>query len=324
VTKRDTSTGTTTGAYPFGLTTQDTTRHFYDAAATYVTGSHNIKAGIQDQHGVEKFFVDKNGDLEQVYQNSVPTSVSVFNSSLSYQNNMDHVWGLYAQDSWKMNRMTLNYGLRYEDIRTSIPPQEIGPTRFVPTTRTYNGDKMPVYKSWNPRLGVVYDLMGDGKTALKFSVNKYEAPVYDTLTNGYNPLRSQSATINWSDLNHDDIATENEMTLAQLPANFGTVIPGCSVIATAGATPCANSWIDPNRKRGNSWLYSLGVQREVIPGMTASANWFHTNFGELPLSYNTLQQNSDYTPVQIVSPLDGSVITMYNGAVPRALVLSRS
>jgi len=312
VTKRDTSTGTLAGAYPFGLTTQNTTRHFYDASASYVTGTHNIKAGIQDQHGVEKFFVDKNGDLEQVYQNGVPASVSVFNSSLNYENSMDHVWGVYAQDSWKMSRLTLNYGLRYEDIRTSIPEQEIGPTRFVPATRTYNGDKMPVYKSWNPRLGAIYDLTGDGKTAVKFSANKYQAPVYDTLTNGYNPLRSQSASVTWNDLNHDDIATENEMNLAQLPANFGSVIPGCSVIANAGSTPCANSWIDPNRKRGNSWLYSVGVQREVIPGMTASANWFHTIFGELPLSYNTAQQVSDYTPVQIVSPLDGSVITMYN------------
>ncbi|MEO8070772.1 MAG: TonB-dependent receptor, partial [Acidobacteriota bacterium] len=248
VTKRDTSLGTITGAYPFGLTTQNTTRHFYDASASYVTGSHNIKAGLQDQHGVERFFVDKNGDLEQVYQNGVPTSVSIFNSSLNYRNDMNHVWGVYAQDSWKMNRMTLSYGVRYEDVRTSIPAQEVGAGRFV-APRKYNGDKMPTYKSWNPRLGAVYDLLGDGKTAIKFSANKYEAPIYDTLTNGFNPIRSQSASITWNDLNKDDIALENEMNLAQIPANFGVVIPGCSVLATPGATPCGTSWIDPNRKR---------------------------------------------------------------------------
>jgi len=311
VTKRDTSLGTVTGAYPFGLTTQNTTRHFYDASASYVTGTHNIKAGIQDQHGVERFFVDKNGDLEQVYQNGVPTSVSIFNTSLNYRNDMNHVWGVYAQDSWKMSRMTLSYGIRYEDVRTSIPAQEVGPGRFV-GQRTYNGDKMPIYKSWNPRFGVVYDLLGDGKTAVKFSANKYQAPIYDTLTNGFNPIRSQSASVTWNDLNKDDIALENEMNLAQLPTNFGTVVPGCSVLATPGATPCATSWIDPNRKRGNSWLYSVGGQREVLPGMTVSANWFHTDFGELPLTYNTLQSFADYTPVLIASPIDGTPITIYN------------
>ena len=311
VTKRDTSLGTLSGAYPFGLTTQNTTRHFYDASASYVTGSHNIKAGVQDQHGVERFFSDKNGDLELVYVGGAPSSVTIFNTSLHYRNDMNHIWGVYAQDSWKMNQVTISYGIRYEDIRTSIPEQEIGPGRFV-GARKYNGDKMPIYKSWNPRLGAVYDLFGDGKTAIKFSANKYEAPLYDALTNGYNPIRSQTASLTWNDLNNDGIALENEMNLAQKPANFGAVTPGCSVLATPGATPCGTSWIDPNRKRGNSWLYGLGAQREVLPGATVSFNWYHTNFGELIQTTNTLQTFADYTPVTIASPLDGSAITIYN------------
>ena len=177
---------------------------------------------------------------------------------------MNHVWGVYAQDSWKMNRMTVSYGVRYEDVRTSIPEQEIGPGRFV-GPRKYNGDVMPIYKSWNPRLGVVYDLLGDGKTAIKFSANKYQAPVYDTLTNGYNPLRAQSASITWNDLNKDDIALENEMNLAQIPANFGIAIPGCSVIANPGATPCGTSWIDPEPQARQF----LAVQRRRTTGSAA-------------------------------------------------------
>jgi hypothetical protein len=46
----------------------------------------------------------------------------------------------------------------------------------------------------------VYDLFGDGRTAINFSANKYEAPLYDALTNGFNPIRSQSASLTWNDL----------------------------------------------------------------------------------------------------------------------------
>ena len=65
------------------------------------------------------------------------------------------------------------------------------------TARSYNGDTFQTWKGFNPRLGAVYDLFGNGKTAVKFSANKYETNVTDTLTNTYNPLASQSATVTW-------------------------------------------------------------------------------------------------------------------------------
>jgi hypothetical protein len=300
VTRRDTSLGTLSGAYPFGLTTQNTTRHFYDASVSYVTGTHNIKAGIQDQRGFETFAYDKNGDLELNYVNGVPSSVTIFNTSLHYQNNMDHIWGVYAQDSWKMNQMTISYGVRYEDIRTSIPEQEIGPGRFV-GARKYNGDKMPTYKSWNPRLGAVYDLFGDGKTAIKFSANKHEAPLYDALTNGFNPIRSQTASPTWNDLNNDGIALENEMNSLR-SQQLRRRDAGLLVLATAGATPCGRPDRPEPEARQFMALWS-GRAAEVFPGATVSFNWYHTTFGELLLTTNTLQTFADYTPVTIASPL---------------------
>jgi hypothetical protein len=311
VTHRDLSLGTISGAYPITLTTMDPTRHFYDGSATYVTGSHNLKAGVQDQHGLEYMAGGKNGDLELNYQNGVPTSAYIYSTPLSYSNSLDHNWGIYGQDTWSLKRMTLNYGLRWEEFKDSIPAESEGAGRFV-GVRNYNGDVFPTWKGINPRFGVVYDLLGNGKTAVKFSANRYASQLTDLLTNAYNPLAAQSATVTWKDLNGDGIAEDNELTLAQLPANFGVLAPGCSVIANAGATPCGTAWVDPNRKRGYSWLYNLGVQHELRPGVSVSANWFHTTFRDLPITYNSAQSASEYTPVSIVSPLNGSLITMYN------------
>ncbi|HEY2163285.1 MAG TPA: TonB-dependent receptor, partial [Gemmatimonadaceae bacterium] len=123
VTHRDLSTGTLTGAAPITFTTQDPTRKFYDASVSYVTGTHNIKAGIQNQDGFETFASAKNGDLELNYQNSVPTSAYIFNTPLRYANAMDAYWGIYGQDTWTTKRLTINYGLRWERFGASIPPE---------------------------------------------------------------------------------------------------------------------------------------------------------------------------------------------------------
>lgn len=311
VTHRDLSLGTLTNAAPIGPTTQDPTRRFFDGAVTYVTGSHNVKFGVQDQKGFETFAYDKNGDLELNYQNGVPTSATVFNTPVRYSNSMDAFWGVYGQDTWTTRRFTINVGLRWENFAASIPAEVVGPGRFV-GQRNYGGDTFPTWKSVNPRLGVVYDLSGDGRTAVKFGVNKYQTQLTDGLTNAYNPIRNQSATVTWNDLNGDGIAETNELNLAQLPAGFGNVAPGCSVIATPGVVPCSNSQLDPNRNRGYNVQYSVGVQREVMPRVSVNANYFHTEFYDLGMTYNALQSKADYTPVSIASPLDGSVITMYN------------
>ena len=65
---------------------------------------------------------------------------------------------------------------------------------------------MPVWSSLSPRFGLVYDLFGNAKTALKFSANKYQMQLTDGLTNTYNPVRPQTASLTWRDLNGDDIA----------------------------------------------------------------------------------------------------------------------
>jgi hypothetical protein len=80
---------------------------------------------------------------------------------------------LYAQDSWTINnRLTINFGVRIEN--------EVVPTFSDPTTTDEIkfgwGDKLA------PRLGVAYDLTGDGKTKIFGSVGwfydrfKYELP----------------------------------------------------------------------------------------------------------------------------------------------------
>ena len=48
---------------------------------------------------------------------------------------------------------------------------------------------MPTWNSIAPRVGVVYDLFGNQRTALKFSLGRYDAGRNNRLLGSYNPLR---------------------------------------------------------------------------------------------------------------------------------------
>jgi hypothetical protein len=319
-TRRDLSTGVVTTANPITLSIQDPTRRFLDGSVSYVTGTHNIKVGVQNNWGYEWFATYKNADLEQNYQNGVPTSVYIFNSPTYLNNAVDSFLGLYGQDSWTHKRLTINYGLRWEYFRASIPQEVATKGRFTVADRSFGPETFPIWKDWAPRFGVVYDVFGTAKTAIKFSVNKYLVQLTDNLTNSYNPIRLQSATLQWTDLNRDDIAQGSlgcvyltagcEINMAQLPNNFGAVSPGCSV--QARANPCGTSVLDPDRKRGYSIHYGLGVQHELFPRVSVAFNYFRADLHDLGMTYNAAQSVSDYTPVQVVSPKDGSVVTIYN------------
>ncbi len=54
----------------------------------------------------------------------------------------------------------------------------------------------PDWKAVNPRFSMVYDLMGDGSTALKFAANRYVVPVGVQVVGRVNPVRDTSDTGN--------------------------------------------------------------------------------------------------------------------------------
>jgi hypothetical protein len=320
----DTARGTRWEASPDGEYELMNPRRFLSAIASYVTGSHNFRFGVQEQFGFYQQGFILNGALHQIYQNGVPTAVAIHNTPVKPRFNMKSNLGVFGQDSWTIGRMTVNAGLRWDYFSAEIARQESGEGRFVPL-RTFGPEQMPVWKTLSPRFGVTYDLFGNAKTALKFSANRYQLSATDGVANDYNPMRLQSSgntAVSWTDLNRDDIAQGArgcvyltpgcEINFAQLPANFGLITPGCQVVYAPGSIPCGLDQVDPNHERDNEWVYSAGVQHELLPRVSVTANWFYTRFYNLRLTQNILHTFADYTPVQVASPLDGRVVTIYN------------
>jgi hypothetical protein len=81
----------------------------------------------------------------------------------------------YANDSWQVsNRLTLNLGLRFDHYRVFLPEQAHPAGRFNPTLQTFPAVRTLI--DWNllaPRIGVIHDLAGNGKTIAKLSYGHY-------------------------------------------------------------------------------------------------------------------------------------------------------
>ncbi len=276
-------------------------RYTYTGSVSYVTGTHALKTGVAFGNGGNRHQrTMQNGvDLIQEYRNKAPVSVQVYNTPQWSEERIKYDLGFYVQDSWTLNRLTLNPGVRFELFNTFIP-KEVSPAgRFVPMREYGPIENLPNWRDWAPRLGGVYDVSGDGKTAIKAHAGKYMR-AFSTVgfAQVYNPLRQEMDRRTWNDTNRDDIAQDSEIGPVVTPFN------------TTGAL---NRVADPDILRPYQWEYSLGLQRELRSGISVSFNWVRRDFSRLFWTDNVLTTFDDYTVIQIPNPvIPSEMIPIYN------------
>jgi hypothetical protein len=94
--------------------------------------------------------------------------------------------GAFVDDQWVISdRITLNLGLRYDSMTAGYgegavyempeTPDEINNPTLL-RTREGTGDIYD-FKTWSPRIGIAWDLTGDGKTVLRSHIGRYYAPI---------------------------------------------------------------------------------------------------------------------------------------------------
>jgi hypothetical protein len=297
-------------------------RYNLQGSTSYVTGSHNIKVGVQDSWGLDGNTLRQNADLVQFYRSGVPFQVvleGTANPKTYWAEHLNANLGIYAQDQWTLKRLTINYALRYEYVNEQVngQPNQVGRFASIPA---FGDIKMPTWKSWSPRASVVYDLTGDGKTAVRFGFNRFQSAATTTFASLYDPANALLvvAVAPWIDKNHDNIAEGkpgcNFSTDPTCEINFATVPKNFGVLSLSSP--------DPNVTRPYVDSYNVGITREVLRGVSVSFDWYR-GYGRDLLERNNILRpgtyngngtvtNASYRPVTVFSPIDGHAITMYD------------
>ena len=103
----------------------------------------------------------------------MPVLINQFATPYLQKDRLKADLALFVQDQWTIKRLTLNAGLRFEYFNGYVPAQRQPAGQFVPERDLPSVDCVPCWTDLNPRLGVSYDLFGNGRTAMKVTVGRY-------------------------------------------------------------------------------------------------------------------------------------------------------
>jgi hypothetical protein len=200
---------------------------------------------------------------------------------------LDADLGIFAQDRWTIDRLTLSGGVRFDYKKSHFPEQHLGPSWPLLPNRniTFPEQDQLAWKDVTPKMGAAYDLFGNGKTALKVTLNKYlSGRQVDGLGNPVAGLVLQT-TRNWTDTDRDFVPdcdlsnpADNGECRAMANPNFGRAVGGTEY--------------DPETLRGwnvreYNWEFSTSVQQEILPRVSVDVGFFRRWYGNLGLGTPT-------------------------------------
>ena len=248
----------------------------------------------------------------------------------------------FAQDTWTVDRLTLNLGLRWETVNGTVDPtNRLSPTRFTMPATLPGKEGIPDWTNIAPRLGLAYDLFGDASTALKFSWGRYNASVTHSLADALHTGKILNQGLAWFDCamitTRHGSASNRCATMGELNGispGLGDLAYGDSGVTDWGAARPAGSvpnhgtngddyvqdWeiglgpadfgqgsstaiLDPNGiDRPWVGLTNIGIERELVPGLSASFNYYRRDSYGALLHVDRALSLSDFTPFQFANP----------------------
>lgn len=321
--------------FDFDLMKKNDQPRFYDYTTRHYTGSYgyddlykryryqalaDLTYFVDDFHGRHEFKTgfefEFSWDTRERIHNRLPNGAGPFvytrNNGTPYRvydyedfkrHDQKYVYGLFVQDRWNpTDRLTLNIGFRFDRQEGVIPkqgenrtPVTVGGILYDP--RVTKSFKALIWNTISPRLGVSYDLTGDGKTVLKASYGRFYIA---NILQWFVTVNPNSYITRYYYLNSD-------WSLGRM-YNFS---------GTSGTS------MDPNIKSPYLDEIVVGIQREIIPDFSLSLSfiqkWDRALLEDVSVEAlgldNAKNGNynwSNYTPVTAVDPYDGKTVTFYD------------
>jgi len=286
-------------------------------------GNHAFKFGGEIINNQAAPFITQNGkgsirfkNLEQFLEgdvkNSPPLSAILLGNPARHLH--DYQYAAFAQDDWRINpRVTVNIGLRYE-LTTVLADSNDQLGNFLPSvglvqvghgeSSAFNGD----HKDFSPRIGLAWDLRGNGKTVIRAGGNiMYEQlpfNVFIAVSNqlGLNQVPTGATIVTQAGtqagIGNISVLTPNVPGTVLTPrwqAQTGACITGStacgSIFPTApecgdgllgDPSPCNTEAVDPNLRSPYISTWTLNVQHAITNNLSLEVAYVGTHGTKLP------------------------------------------
>jgi hypothetical protein len=288
--------------------------HTWRASASYVTGAHSMKFGYQGAlHVYDPMVFTNNLKLSYSVNNGSPISLT---ESLNPFERKDRVRynSLYAQEQWTRGRMTLQGAIRFDHAWSYFPEQHVGATRFMPAAFVFPETQgVTGFNDITPRMGVAYDLFGNGKTSVKVNAGRYlEAAAALGIYSVNNPVTriSTSGTRNWIDTNNNFVPDcDLSNNAAQSPATTGSIDTCAAVTPSTFGTTTFIGATDPGvlggwGVRSGDWQIGASIQQQLMARLSIEAGYYHRWLDNFLATDNLLAGATDFTPFSLNAPAD--------------------
>ncbi len=205
----------------------------------------------------------------------------------------------YFNDSVKKGRATFNLGVRFDhqhDIATpgTVPANRILPN-LLPSINFPGADSHARYNNWSPRLGITYDLTGDGKTVLKASGARYWGLGMYTASYLEPTGSTTTLTFPWKDLNGDKTVQANELQIYKADGSLNLLNSPAGYDPNNPASIKTLSLVDPNLKNDITDELIFGIDREIMTDFGVGAMFIYRKYHQFLNNVRYLDHFSDYS-----------------------------
>ena len=283
-------------------------------------GSHEIKAGISadwvrtDRYDEylegEHTYPGMSGDVYRIRtRGDSPYDIRF---RIDFERQVDYnYFGAYLQDTWNPTpRLVLNVGVRVDRQYGYLPPAGAGREKLVLTSPPADFFYDPEFKETievvkgtnvSPRLGLVYDVTGDGKTVIKASYGRLYARGLATFVDEINP----NDVIEYTYRLNSDYSLDFDRGWYDVRAGV-------------------NRRTEPNLKTPYMDEITVGIERELVPDLSLGFRYIRKwdrrmmdDVVENMLDYDTLMSTGElvwtnFETVQGTDPVTGDPITFWS------------
>lgn len=270
----ETSTNTWGRSYQRSVSVRPT--NSFDIVSNYflpgkLGGDHAFKFGyrwrnahsISDQHW--------GGNIVARFTNGVANAADIYRDGYSESHLDTHAF--YLQDTYTRNRLTVNLGFRVdrqddEAVAANVPANPLFPD-IMPAVSFPGADAGVVWTDFSPRVGLTYDIQGNGRSIVSASYATYYGQLGPgDLSGELAATGTVSVRYPWTDLNGDRFVQREEVDISGTPLSRSAAYDPANPANFRSA-----AIVDPDILNDRTREFIVGFDRQIGGVMAVGASY---------------------------------------------------